>query len=219
MMPTGEAGKPRPVRTILWSAIGLLILGVVVIAGMFYAVGGFGFFERPQGPFDADNAPPAPDYAQPQAWLAFPGRKGRERSVPAGLAAIDEARAPADVFFIHPTTYLRSDGWGVPFNAPDRDAVFNGPVLFGQASVFNGCCRIYAPHYRQVSLVGLKNMAAVALAYSDVARAFRYYIAHENHGRPFILASHSQGSAHAIRLLQQEILGTPLQKQLIAAYV
>ena len=46
-----------------------------------------------------------------------------------------------------------------------------------------------------------------------------WYLANENHGRPFILASHSQGSGHAVRLLQQDILGTPLQHQLIAAYV
>jgi hypothetical protein len=52
-----------------------------------------------------------------------------------------------------------------------------------------------------------------------VARAFRWYIAHENHGRPFIVASHSQGTGHLVRLLQDEILNSPqLKKQLVAAY-
>jgi hypothetical protein len=40
-----------------------------------------------------------------------------------------------------------------------------------------------------------------------------------NPNRPFILASHSQGSIHALRLLQQRIIGTPLQRRLVAAYV
>ena len=61
--------------------------------------------------------------------------------------------------------------------------------------------------------------AAFELAYSDVLRAFDYYLAHENHGRPFILASHSQGSLHALRLIQERLAGKPLQKQLVAAYL
>ena len=50
-------------------------------------------------PFDPAHVPPAPDYAQPSAWLAFPGRDGIERSTSPGMAAVDEASAPADVFF------------------------------------------------------------------------------------------------------------------------
>ena len=51
-------------------------------------------------------------------------------------------------------------------------------------------------------------------------RAFDYYLAHENHGRPFIIASHSQGSLHALRLLQERIAGRPAAaSSLVAAYV
>ena len=170
-------------------------------------------------PFDPAHVPPAPDYAQPSAWLAFPGRDGIERSTSPGMAAVDEASAPADVFFIHPTTYLRNDVWNAAYDAAGADAPYNGPVLLNQVSALNGCCRLYAPQYRQASLKALsKSPAAVELAYGDVARAFRWYIAHENHGRPFILASHSQGTAHLVRLLQQEVLGTPLAGRLVAAY-
>ena len=170
-------------------------------------------------PFDPAHVPPAPDYSQPSAWLAFPGRDGIERSTPPGMAAVDEAQAPADVFFIHPTTYLRNDVWNAAYDAAGADAPYNGPVLLNQVSAFNGCCRLYAPQYRQASLKGLgKSPEAVDLAYGDVARAFRRYIAHENNGRPFILASHSQGTAHLVRLLQQEVLGTPLQARLVAVY-
>src|ERR1700721_365294 len=173
--------------------------------------------EHPPAPFEKTAPPTAPDYARAQAWLAFPGRSGFERSAPMGDIPIREVDAVADVFFIHPTTYLKNDVWNVPIDAHTR---FGGPGLLNQASAFNGCCRIYAPHYRQATLKALNDSrAAVDLAFGDVERAFRWYMAHENHGRPFILASHSQGSAHAVRLLQQDILGTPVQHQLIAAYV
>jgi hypothetical protein len=130
---------------------------------------------------------------------------------------VPEAEAAADVFFIHPTTYLKNDVWNVALDAPTR---YGAPVLLNQASAFNGCCRIFAPHYRQASLKALNDSRpAVDLAFSDVQKAFHWYLANENHGRPFILASHSQGSSHAVMLLQQDILGKPLQGQLIAAYI
>jgi len=170
---------------------------------------------KPEKPFAQTKAPPAPDYAQKAAWFALPGANGLERSVPQGVAAIDERAAPADVFFIHPTMYLKNDVWNAPY---DVEGAYNGPVLLAQLSAFNGCCLLYAPHYRQASLAGLRDGDAVAFAYADVARAFRYYIEHYNRGRPFIIASHSQGTGHAVRLLQEAIVGTPLQDRLVAAY-
>ncbi|HEX5263084.1 MAG TPA: DUF3089 domain-containing protein, partial [Phenylobacterium sp.] len=184
------------------------------------ALGGCGLvetFRHPAKPFAATPAPPPPDYGQSRAWLTFPGRNGPERSTPPGLQVVDEASAPADLFFVHPTTYLKNDVWNAPY---DADAPYNGPVVLGQIGIFNGCCRLYAPHYRQASLHGLKNSpTAVQLAYGDVARAFRYYIEHENHGRPFIIAAHSQGAYLAVELLQREVLPTRLRGQLVAAYV
>jgi hypothetical protein len=204
-----------------WTALlALAGCGATVLLGLF-GVGPIATviatFGSPSRPFDAAQAPPAPDYAKARAWLAFPGRNGLERSTPPGMAAVDEASAPADVFFIHPTTYQQSDVWNVAY---DERSEFDPAVLLGQASIFNGCCRIFAPHYRQASLRALdKSRPAVALAYTDIARAFRYFIAHENRDRPFLIAAHSQGAMHAVRLLQAEILGTPLQARLVAAYV
>ena len=181
------------------------------------ALTGCNFKSHPPQAFEATPAPTAPDYSKQQDWLAFPGRNGFERSVAPGDSAVPEESAIADVFFIHPTTYLKNDVWNVALHA---HTTYGVPVLLNQASAFNGCCRIYSPHYRQAALKALnESRAAVDLAFSDVQQAFRWYIEHENHGRPFILASHSQGSSHAVRLLQQDIVGTPLQKQLIAAYV
>ena len=135
------------------------------------------------------------------------------------MVPVDEARAPVDVFFIHPTTLSGSAVWNAAYDAPVEQAKLEPAVLMGQLSVFNGCCRLYAPHYRQASLEGLKDRGANALAYSDVSRAFRHFIARHSRGRPFIVASHSQGSGHAVELLQREIVSTPLQQRMVAAYL
>jgi hypothetical protein len=175
-----------------------------------------------QGP----RAPPAPDYAHADTWAAWPGRASSADSVAPGLpdASVPDS-AKVDVFFIHPTTYLtgrepnaRYDEAGVTSSQIDHG------VLRFQASVFNACCRIYAPHYRQATISAFltgddaQAMAAFELAYADVRRAFDYYLQHENHGRPFIIASHSQGSLHTMRLLQERIARQPLQRQLVVAY-
>ncbi len=195
---------------------------MVALLIAFSAIGGWSLIGSLRGPgfaYDPSAVPPPPDYTARPAWLAFPGQNGLERSTPAGLTAIDERAAPADVFFVHPTTFRGSVVWVAPFDASDAAAPLNPVVLLGQVSVFNGCCRLYAPRYRQATLAALKEPRAMQVAYSDVAAAFRFYISHRNHGRPFIIASHSQGTAHAIRLLQAEILGTALQRQLVAAYL
>ena len=131
-----------------------------------------------------------------------------------------------DVFFVHPTTYLSNAAPNARYDeSGTTSAQIDRGVLRFQASVFTACCRIYAPHYRQAAIGAFlksdeaRATAAYELAYGDVQRAFDYYLAHENHGRPFILASHSQGSLHAMRLLQERIAGQPLQQRLVAAYI
>ena len=39
-------------------------------------------------------------------------------------------------------------------------------------------------------------------------QAFQYFLENFSKGRPFIIASHSQGTHHAIRLLKEEIDGS-----------
>lgn len=207
----GKMGKIRK----RWKILAAVVVLLALLSRCSITQGLIESTRKPDAPFARTKAPPAPHYGQKAAWFALPGTNGLERSVPPGFRAIDESEAPADVFFIHPTMYLKNDVWNAPY---DVAGAYNAPVLLAQLSAFNGCCRLYAPHYRQASLAGLRDGDAVALAYSDVARAFRYYIEHYNHGRPFIIASHSQGTGHAVRLLQDAIIGTPLQGRLVAAY-
>ena len=59
---------------------------------------------------------------------------------------------------------------------------------------------------------------AADLAYTDVKAAFTSFL--ETIGsRPFILASHSQGSLHATRLLLDALDGTPAASRCVAAYL
>jgi hypothetical protein len=60
---------------------------------------------------------------------------------------------------------------------------------------------------------------ALDLAYSDVARAFDSFLASVPQGEPIILAGHSQGALHLMRLLKERVAGRPLQQRIVAAYV
>jgi hypothetical protein len=165
--------------------------------------------KAPLPPFDSVTPPPAPDYADPAFWALKPSK-------------VDPAK-PVDVFYVNPTTYP-GPGWNQDAADATANAKTEGSVIITQASAFADCCRIYAPRYRQASSGALFLMdgdggKAFALAYTDVLRAFHYYMEHDNHGRPFILAGHSQGTFHLIRLLEEEIEGKPAAKQLVAAYL
>jgi hypothetical protein len=174
--------------------------------------------------FESQVPPPAPDYADPQSWAALPDRDDWADQVPPGLQD-RQADARVDVFFVHPTTFYR----GSSFNAPIDDARTNqatdrGPMAT-QASVFNAVARVYAPRYRQVALGAYMREdreQGLDLAYGDVRRAFDYYLQHWNQGRPFFIASHSQGTRHAQKLLRESFEGDegrPLRSRLIAAYL
>ena len=172
-------------------------------------------------PFVLANASPAPDYSQRTAWAADGGDAG---SGPAGVTDQYPESRKADVFFVHPTTYFSAENWNQPVDDAATNARTDSGPIRNQTSAFNLCCRVYAPRYRQMSFNGFLNpsadsKAAMDLAYSDVKRAFEYFVTHYNHGRPFIIAAHSQGSRHARRLIEEEIDGTPLRKQMVAAYI
>jgi len=142
---------------------------------------------------------PAPDYSRPESWAAYPGVPSHADEVPAGMARAVGSGTP--VFFVHPTTYLAPVIGNASFESgSDIERRVDDAVLRFQASVFNGCCDIFAPRYRQASLRAITTntpeaYAADELAYGDVARAFERFVQIHPRGA-FILASHSQGSIH-----------------------
>lgn len=181
------------------------------------------WFIVPRTPFDPAAVPSAPDYAQASAWSALPGQVPTAEVALPSLPAADPAKAAADVFYVHPTSYV-----GSKWNGAVDDAALNSATdrvaTRLQASAFNGCCLVYAPRYRQSNGIvythpSSDGQRSIELAYQDVAQAFRYYLTHYNRGRPFFIASHSQGSMLSRRLLRDEIAGKPVRKQLVAAYL
>lgn len=181
----------------------------------------------PKGAYSKDAIPAAPDYSRDEYWAALPWKADAADRCPPGLANLQDSAA-ADVFFLYPTRYTGrkgQKGW----NAPLQDAAFNEEVqestMQFQASIFNGVGRVFSPYHRQAHLKAYfsKDTAsarqAFELAYSDVRAAFQHYLAHYNQGRPIVLASHSQGTTHSLRLIKEFFDGQPLQKQLVAAYI
>jgi hypothetical protein len=132
------------------------------------------------------------------------------------------AEALVDCFYIYPTI---PGSTGATPNDLDMAADKRGEVgvLTSQFARFREVCNAYAPLYRQVRLSAIgtaEGSAAGVLAYGDVRDAFKYYMAHFNQGRPFILIGHSQGAAHLSVLLRQEFDHDPdLRSRLVAAYL
>ena len=184
---------------------------------------------RPTVVFDPKTAPAPPDYADLQNWAAHPAKNDPADRTPCAEVPNREADAGVDVFFVYPTTYTGSRRDERNWNASVGDAALNrktdSSTILYQASIFNGAGRVYAPRYRQAHLQAFftkdKKSAgqALDLAYEDVKAAFRYYLEHWNQGRPFIIAGHSQGGRHGMYLLRDLIENTPLQNQLVAAYL
>ncbi|MEO6361579.1 MAG: DUF3089 domain-containing protein [Sphingomicrobium sp.] len=176
------------------------------------------------------QTPAAPDYTKPASWLCLPGRSDTCSTPlpttalnPNGFGSVGRSTVakdpPVDCFYVYPTVSndpgLNSDL--IP-NSGERSATQS------QFARFAGVCRTFAPIYRQMTVSAVATAGtggnvegAGALAYRDVAAAWRTYLTTHNKGRPFVLIGHSQGSLMLIELIKREIDGKPLQRQLLRA--
>lgn len=167
-----------------------------------------------------------PHYENLDYWASHPYKKDLADSVPKDLVEDYIKDSTVDVFFIHPTTFTKeSDQRNI---AAIDDSVLNkktdGSAILYQASVFNASCRVFAPRYRQAHYRNFFISKEVAqpnfdTAYADVRNAFEYYLANYNAGRPIIIASHSQGTLHAARLLKEFFDGKSLKNKLVCSYI
>jgi hypothetical protein len=156
----------------------------------------------------ACDIPACPDYRKDVSWASRPANPDK----------------PVDVFFVYPTIY--------PKKTPKNMDVFNDELrsdvqglLKAQAGAFSDSANLFAPYYRQVSFACLNPAEDMTLnsyfriGADDVHRAFDYYLNFLNEGRPFILASHSQGSVVMLDLLRSRFKDPKLREKLVAAYV
>ena len=179
------------------------------------------------------GTPPMPSYSDNDSWAALPSKRDGADPVPGWCGENRQAEAPVDVFFVHPTAYSFSRD-----NQPLNDPITNFIVdflLVQAASAFNGAAAVYSPRYRAASQTVQdldkdfnwraagelpRTERAMELAYGDVEAAFDYFLDHWSGDRPFILASHSQGTFHTKRLLSRLPSRRPAaMRRLVAAYL
>lgn len=131
----------------------------------------------------------------------------------------------ADVFYVYPTvstiSFVDNDSsWFADITLPEVREEANDNQRFNK--MLYGEYNFYAPYYRQMIFEAysqptpfLDSLAQIAA--KDVDDAFQYYMAHYNHGRPFFLMGHSQGSQMLIELLKNGMTEQQRQK-MVAAY-
>ncbi|GAB5348399.1 DUF3089 domain-containing protein [Alteriqipengyuania sp. 357] len=171
-------------------------------------------------------------YSDTDKWLCLPGREDTcDQDLTTTVVAADgtmtiepfepPADAAVDCFYIYPTISLDQGA-----NADWNEGPEEGRVVQQQLARFADVCRVYAPKYRQITMMGASGklpraeiIAAFRTAYGDVADAWNYYLENYNQGRGVILIGHSQGSRMMTQLIKTEIDGKPAQGRIVAAYL
>jgi Protein of unknown function (DUF3089) len=204
-----------------------VIIGLILLAGIGWSM----FSDRlmraalvPGVAFVGQKPVASNAYADRKMWIARPDIAGNPALwKPAGFT--DGPKGEAAIFFIHPTSYIQPlpKSW----NASLDDATTNGRAkLFvqGQASALNNAGDIWAPRYRQANFGAFltsqpEAQKALDAAYADVEQAWAQFLAEAGPDRPIIVAGHSQGSVHLLRLLRERVAGQAVAKRIVAAYV
>ena len=174
--------------------------------------------------FEEVTIPKAPDYSENQSWAVLPNSYPKELKAVVGNPKLIDG---VDVFFLYPTllTDTKEKAWNADiYKSEIRKQVLESTVQY-QASAWTNSGRLFVPFYRQthyrvfVPPFDQKGKPAWEISYKDIEAAFQYYLQYYNSGNGIIIASHSQGSMHAKRLLKDFFDSKPLQKQLVAAYL
>ena len=170
------------------------------------------------------------DYRRDEAWLCRPGRTdacaGRldaltltpdGRRTPAPFRpAVDPA---VDCFYVYPT--VSTDGGMFSDLNPGPE---EARTVLVQAGRFRSVCRVFAPNYRQVTMLGLGLSILTggpdwSTPYADVRAAWRDYLRRDNNGRGVVLIGHSQGAIVLGQLLADEIERDTAQRRLLVSAV
>ncbi len=172
----------------------------------------------------AADAPPSPDNPAAERTLGRPGpfetTGSRAVDPQAGGNVADFA-----VFFVHPTSYLSRDSWNARIgdNADEEAERVARIYVRGMASPFNAAGEIWAPRYRQATMGAFltdepEGQKAIDAAYDDVKEAYKYFLSSLDEDTPIVLAGHSQGALHLLRLLREEVKDSPVADRLAAVY-
>ncbi len=177
---------------------------------------------RPSEPFETQPALADNAYADDGMWFAKSGNQALVDWLPRGFDGEDADALSVPVFFIHPTSYLIPGRWNAPLD--DEDSQERARLFVrAMASPFARAGDVWVPRYRQAAFGAFlttdeEGEKAIDIAYRDIASAFDRFLAELPPSQRFVLAGHSQGSLHLLRLLAERIEGTPLADRVVAAY-
>lgn len=165
---------------------------------------------------ETGSAGDAPDYSRAECWYQIP-----------------EITREVDTFFVYPTEYLASNEDDPDYAALDNPVMLDGVENIDHrflASVYEDSTNVFMPYYRQASFRvqgdawrktgDIRNALKDASPYADITAALDYYFENYNNGRPFILASHSQGSGICSLVLEHYFKEHPeYYGRMVAAYI
>jgi len=179
----------------------------------------------PSAAFEEQAALDRNAYADPAMWFSRPGiPRGRDPSrwLPAGGVANEADAPPFALFFVHPTSFLDRSRWNAPLDDAESQTRAR-TFLRGLASPFNQADEIWAPRYRQATFGAFLTDApeaarALDAAWRDIDMAFATFVQNVPAERAIVLAGHSQGALHVLRLLRERIAGTPLEGRIAMVY-
>ena len=162
------------------------------------------------------------DYTDAENWMFYENKNDPKEILPKNYNDENDSLHDVSVFYIHPTTLYDGTSWNADTSFFRNNKLLR-MCLENQASVFAGITKLYAPHYREMHIYSytdtVNGYKAFDVAYQDVLEAFKYFI-NKNPSNPIIIAAHSQGTNHAVRLINEYIsLNKNLQKRLVLSYL
>jgi hypothetical protein len=202
-----------------------LLITLAVVAMISFSFFGTRIMQSVMTPRVAFSAPaplPKDFYEKAQGWLSRPdGRQSDPASWQPSSPLDPPAWGNAAIFFIHPTSAFDTMRWNAPVADPLSSAQAER-FLRMQASALSTSGRVWAPRYRQAVFGAFMTdqpaaKQAIDLAYGDAKLAFEAFLK-ANPSRPLILAAHSQGSLHLLRLLAEQVGGTDFRSRVVAVY-
>ena len=185
-------------------------------------IGDYWNYSIPKSDFnDEINFTPL-DYNNSNNWMFLHAKDNYQEILPKNYNQDSDHLHDISVFYIHPTTLYDGVNWNADTSYFKENNLLK-LCLENQASIFAGISKLYAPHYREMHIYSytdtLNGYKAFDVAYQDVLSAFKYFI-NQIEDENFIIASHSQGTNHAVRLIKNYVsLNKNLESRLILSYL
>ncbi len=198
----------------------ILFVIVVCIFWNQFALLLFFLFAMPFDNFSDSKIPFSYDYSNKESWYLLDSRKPIKDKTP----ETDFDKKRTVVFFIHPTTFFNRDNWNQPKEDERSARIIRERIIPNQASIFFSCCDVYLPKYRQANIYSFiasskNSKKAFDVAFKDIQDSFKYFNKYLRKGRPFVIASHSQGTMHAQRLVLEISRDHKVIKDFIVGYL